>query len=502
VGNAMKLSFYATDAVATAPQPASPTRQWMDETSQAFAYRCLPLNVANAHGWEVLSPVAFSACWSGQSEIGAIDIRSAGDAKLQPTSIFGHGVLTFHIHGIFRTDPGWNLFATGPINRPKDGIAPLTGVIETDWAPYTFTMNWLFTRPNHWISFAEKEPFCLVFPVQRGVLDSTEPELHDIADNPTLKAELERWSRERTSFSDRLHLANSPERKERWQKRYYRGIDMQGRSGVSDHQAKLRLPDFVDKRSPAAIAAQASQPMELPLFFRKVVPLSRITHAKLGLRDGDYSFAASTHLVPLAVSEVAHAAAHYPVVFSAANPPHPLCVVGAMPGINLHVDRAGHWRAGAYIPAAVRRYPFITIISKDDPATLILGIEETAAQLSPAAPAKLFAGGEMTALCRERLDLCSRIGAAFEQTDAFAAAIAQGDLLMPVRNLAPALIAGRSSMEGLRTIDPERLASLPEATRTVWQGNRWLAALEAQIESARHWNRLLALEDAMSAPAS
>ena len=43
---------------------------------------------------------------------------------------------------------GWNTFVTGPMNGIKDGIAPLSGVIETDWSPYSFTMNWRFTRPG------------------------------------------------------------------------------------------------------------------------------------------------------------------------------------------------------------------------------------------------------------------------------------------------------------------------------------------------------------------
>ena len=67
-------------------------------------------------------------------------------AALAPLSAFGEGVLTFHINGLFRTPPGWNLWVGGSPNSPKDGIYPLTGVIETDWSPYTFTMNWRFTR--------------------------------------------------------------------------------------------------------------------------------------------------------------------------------------------------------------------------------------------------------------------------------------------------------------------------------------------------------------------
>lgn len=494
----MKLSFYATRPAAAAPQPASPTRQWMDESSQAFAYRCLPLNIANAHGWELLAPVAFSARWDGRAELGGIDIRSSGEPALQPTSVFGHGVLTFHVHGVFRTDPGWNLFATGPVNRPKDGIAALSGVIETDWAPYSFTMNWVFTRPNHWISFSEGEPFCFVFPVQRGVLDRVEPEIHDIADDPALKADLEAWSQERTRFSDRLNVTGSSEQRERWQKRYYRGLTMQDRPGAPDHQGKLRLAEFADRRKPVAPEPETPKPPELPLFFRKVVALSRIKHAKLGLRDGDFGFAASAHLVPLVAGEMIEAARHYPIVFTATNPPRPVCVLGAMPGINLHVDPAGQWRAGAYIPAAVRRYPFITIISKEDPNVLILGIDDTAKQLSSAAPAKLFERGEMTALCRAQLDLCSRIGNAFEQTDRFMALMPPDKMLMPLRNTAPARIASRSCMEGLRVIDPARLAALPEATQANWKEAGWLPALEAHIASGRHWGDLLDLDDALS----
>ena len=57
----MKLTFYAMEKGSARLRPAPPTRQWMDETSEAFAYRCLPLNIANAHGWELLSPSSFSA---------------------------------------------------------------------------------------------------------------------------------------------------------------------------------------------------------------------------------------------------------------------------------------------------------------------------------------------------------------------------------------------------------------------------------------------------------
>jgi hypothetical protein len=490
----VKLLFYPTGHGAKL-RPAPATRPWMDETSEAFAYRCLPLNIANAHGWELLAPAAFSARWNGGGDLTSIDIRCAADPGLRPTSIFGHGVLTFHVGGVFRTEPGWNLFVGGPPNSPKDGIYPLSGVIETDWAPYSFTMNWRFTRADHWISFDEGEPFCFLFPVRRGVLDEVRPEIWDMASNPQLQAEFTAWGEARRSFSDHIGVKGSSEARMRWQKHYYRGLTMRGEPGVGDHQAKLRLAEFVDNRQQQA--PDGARP--LPTFYRKVVALSRGKHARLGLRTEDYGFAATTPIIHLAAVEFANAAQSHPLAFTDSNPPRAVCVAGTLPGINLYVDAAGHWRSGSYIPAAVRRFPFITLTSRDQPDVLTLGIEEESALLDPGAPDKLFEKGEMTKLCRQRLEFAAKLATEFEQTEALCDQLLGNALLMPARAVVPPRLAGRSIIRELRVIDPERLGALPAALRADWQANGWLAALDAQVASARNWTRLLALEDEMAA---
>ena len=495
----VKLTFYAMEKGSARLRPAPPTRQWMDETSEAFAYRCLPLNIANAHGWELLSPSSFSARWNGGAGVSDLDIRCADGPDLRPTSIFGHGVLTFHVHGLFRTEPGWNLFVGGSPNQAKDGISPLSGIIETDWAPYTFTMNWRFTRADHWISFDEGEPFCFLFPVQRGVLGAFEPQILNLASSPELEAEFKEWSRRRRSFSDHVNVKGSAEAKVGWQKHYYRGLTMDGETGIEDHQAKIRLPEFADKRSNDPAADSASKPV-LPTFFRKVTALSRTRHAQLGLRKDTYSFAAATPLIPLAVVECAAAARDFPLVFTDSNPPRLLCAVGTLPGINLHVDAAGAWRSNHYIPAAVRRFPFITLVNRENLDVLTLGIEENTELLSSDASDKLFERtGEMTPLCRERLQFAAKLAEEFEKTEALCDNLPAGDLLMPARNVAPPRLAGRSIIREFRVIDPERLLALPESLHAEWRANGWLAALEAQVASAQNWQRLLALEDELSA---
>jgi hypothetical protein len=495
----VKLTFYAIGESGAPLRAAPATRSWMDETSDAFAYRCLPLNIANAHGWEFLSPCAFSARWDGGSGSQAIDIRCSAGLHARPTSIFGHGVLTFHVHGLFRTEPGWNLFIGGSPNQPKDGIYPLSGVIETDWSPYSFTMNWRFTRADHWISFEEGEPFCFVFPVQRGVLETAEPEIRSLASDPALKAEHAQWSQERRDFTDRLMVKDTSESKMRWQKRYYRGLTMQDQPGISDHQAKLRLREFKDNRTRTVASPAAARVAALPEFFRKVVPLSRAKHGALGLRTLDCSFAASTPLISLAAVECASASANYPLAFAGHNPPRPVCVVGALPGLNLQVNSTGAWRFGHYIPAAVRSFPFLVVADAAKPDVLTLAVEEDTELLDQAAPDKLFENGEVTALGRERLQFAAQVAAEFQRTEVLCRHPALDNLLMPARNVAPPRLAVRSVIRDLRVVDPERLRAIPESLRVEWHANGWLVALEAQVASARNWERLLAYEDDKSA---
>jgi Family of unknown function (DUF6065) len=127
-----KLVGYVTPGHAMQIRPAPLERSWMDTTNERFAYRCLPLNIANTHGWEILCPAGFTAIWNGGAGLDAISMQPHAGTVLPASSHFGHGALTFHVPCLFRTSPG---FEQGPINRPKDAIAPLTGVVETDWSP-------------------------------------------------------------------------------------------------------------------------------------------------------------------------------------------------------------------------------------------------------------------------------------------------------------------------------------------------------------------------------
>jgi hypothetical protein len=221
-------------------------RDWMEDTPEKFAYRCLPLNIANCSGWEILCPADFTAIWDGGILKESIKIFTSAPAEQQPLSHFGSGVLTFHVNVLLRTEPGYDLYVSGPPNRPKDAIQALTGIIETDWSPYTFTMNWKFTRAGVPVSFHRGEPFCFFFPVPRGLAETVEPEVRDMSEEPELQEAYIAWQENRRKFNTDLEDPESQARRDKWQKIYYLGEKPEGGPGVADHRIKVRLKEFVD----------------------------------------------------------------------------------------------------------------------------------------------------------------------------------------------------------------------------------------------------------------
>jgi len=257
----MKLVAYVPDGQMVEIRPAPLERAWMETTGERYAYRCLPLNIANAYGWEILCASGFSASWNGGSGIGAVKISADFGTAAPAASHFGNGVLTFHVPCLFRTDPGVDLMIQGPINRPKDGIAALSGVVETDWAPYTFTMNWIFTRPDVVVRFDRGEPFCQLFPLGRGQLEHVEPVFRSLSEEPDLKQQYQTWHTERARFNFDLKEPESDAAKSHWQKRYYRGLDAAGRpGGAIGHRTRVKAKPFAKSLAYAAGCQSPDEP--------------------------------------------------------------------------------------------------------------------------------------------------------------------------------------------------------------------------------------------------
>lgn len=223
-------------------EPASPRRAWMDETN-GFAYRCLPLTIANQAGWIIRSPASFQTVWNGgPSSADTAALMSPGYEQFanQVLTHFGHGVLTFSIPWLFRTPEGYALRVSGAANTPQADIAPLEGIVETDWAASTFTMNWRLTAIDKIVRFHEGDPICQITPVRVADLERFDPEVRHITENAELHDEYTAWVASRSTFNA------DPERKPGdWQKDYFKGETTTG-SHAREHRSKLKLKPFTD----------------------------------------------------------------------------------------------------------------------------------------------------------------------------------------------------------------------------------------------------------------
>ncbi len=241
-------------------RPARAKRQWMDDFPDRHAYRCLPLSIANAHGWEVLCPIPLEIDWNGGMAVEDIAITALkelpGGAPIEHfcRSNFSRGIVTFHLDYLIETEPDWALMATGPFNDPKPTAAPLTGIIESDWLPYPFTMNWQLTQTGV-TRFEEGEPFCFFLPVPKRALPETELQIHRITDDPALEARHNQFRNARDEFMARIRAGDQDAIKEAWQRHYFVGRHPDGVL-APEHLNKLRLKEPVDLRPARPQAAQ------------------------------------------------------------------------------------------------------------------------------------------------------------------------------------------------------------------------------------------------------
>jgi len=218
----------------------------MDQTRQRLAYRCLPLVIANQSGWELLSPGGFSVTWNGGDSCD--DVQIAWDDQPIPgvASHFGHGLVTFFFGYIFRTPDGYSLLVGGPPNCPKDGIAPLEGVVETYWAPYTFSMSWKMTRPHNTVQFEKGEPVARILPIPHDNLRTFEPVIRPVVSDVNLVAQFSAWRRRRQTFSQSLRGRDLDEALTMWTGDYFGGRDQRGNVDPA-HVTSSTPREFVDE---------------------------------------------------------------------------------------------------------------------------------------------------------------------------------------------------------------------------------------------------------------
>ena len=216
----------------------------MDDSDNGFAYRCLPLLLANQSGWVILNPARISVQWNGGSAKDDIVIMHSDSRDRQiATSHFGTGIITFSIPYLFRTPENVNLWVRGAANWPLDGVCPLEGIVEADWTAATFTMNWKITRPNVAVTFEPGMPICMLVPIHRELSETLIPRIKEITDNPELASQYAEWSKRRTDFNQRLASGEPKAVARKWERDYFKGLNLNG-GKFRSHQTGVKLKPF------------------------------------------------------------------------------------------------------------------------------------------------------------------------------------------------------------------------------------------------------------------
>jgi hypothetical protein len=209
-------------------RPGPARRHWMSE--YPYAYQCLPMVVANQWGWQILCPADVVATWDGSADPSGLRVEVDPQWAAAIKSQFGQGIITFSPPWLFRTPPGWDLYAKGPSNRWKPNCVPLEGVIETWWLSYTFTLNWKVVAPGV-VAFARGESLAQLVPVPHATFEeavASESPINLV--EPEAAAELLRWRDERRKIAAepvRIH------------KRYLKAED------IEEHLTKVPVPPVV-----------------------------------------------------------------------------------------------------------------------------------------------------------------------------------------------------------------------------------------------------------------
>jgi hypothetical protein len=118
------------------------------------------------------------------------------------------------------------------------------GIIETDWLPYSFTMNWQMLGPGT-VRFEKDEVYCTVMPVPKNYLGDWEVAVHAWGDDPVLAAEEAEFRASRTDFQARMDKGDPAAVKEAWQRHYFVGRHPDGTENP-EHLNRMRPRDPVD----------------------------------------------------------------------------------------------------------------------------------------------------------------------------------------------------------------------------------------------------------------
>lgn len=232
----------------------------------------------------------------------------------------------------------------------------------------------------------------------------------------------------------------------------------------------------------------------MPMFYNSLAVLNANDHSNLKLvAQRKYSYAAKANSVPVLLGELPALLPHYPVVFTTGEEPMLVALLGLRQDENLYVDEKGDWLEGTYVPAYVRRYPFI-LARVDDGNNMVLSADVHPDVLGPEG-IDLFQNGQPTDAARDAFRFCADFQKAWEETGVFCKEVRAAGLLKDQTCTLQPPTGAAIRLTGFCAVDEEALDGLDNHTANNWRKKHLLKYLYLHLASMNRIGNFAALSD-------
>jgi hypothetical protein len=242
------------------------------------------------------------------------------------------------------------------------------------------------------------------------------------------------------------------------------------------------------------------------LIYERALPVSSARHGKWSVEVGnDYSFSKSVNSVPLLAVEFPNATSEYPIVFAGSGDTvMPAVILGVRGQENLFL--AGETWKASYIPAFVRRYPFVFSSNADNTQFTLCVDEAFPGFNQDGRGARLFTDeGKPSTYVENVLKFLKEYQVQFMRTQAFCKKLKELNLLDPMQAEVTLPAGARTALTGFQAVNRKRLKELPSDKLAELAKTDELELIYLHLSSLRNFNalkdRLAALDSAQPAAA-
>ncbi len=228
-----------------------------------------------------------------------------------------------------------------------------------------------------------------------------------------------------------------------------------------------------------------------PIFYKQPEVLRAEVHGGLELRPGSsFEFAGATNALPINAAEFALVARDYPIVFVGGDVPTPVAIVGLRKDENLMIDADGAWAPGTFIPAYVRRYPFV-FVQNEESSQFALCIDRASERIAEGTQQPFFEGNEPADITRQALQFCTTFQQQATATGQICQILAEQRLFKTNQGTFTLETGETLALTDFQIVDEAKLNAQTDDAFVALRKSGALAAIYCHLVSMNSWATLV-----------